>query len=300
MQFTSVRGDSYRRAGVGSADEWRLSRRWICLLVIGACEAAWLAIGGWQFRLISTAAAAGAFALFVLPLGLERYRTEPRIAGTLRACAYLIPFTAMTGVLSYLVVSTNAGLVDQRLADWDRVLGFDWLATYQWIVARPLLHLVLQLAYTSGLPQLALVVVFLGFTDRMERLNEFVWLFVMSTLVCIAISWPFPAAGPWTHYHLSSVVDTSAMSHFAALRDGNLRTIDLGNMQGLISIPSLHTALAVILAYAVRSTRLLGPFLVLDTLMILSTPITGGHYLVDVVAGAALAALLIFAKRLRK
>jgi len=72
-----------------------------------------------------------------------------------------------------------------------------------------------------------------------------------------------------------------------------MRDIPLHRMQGLISIPSLHAAMAVLLVHAMRGTRLLPVFAVLNVAMLVSTPLDGGHYLVDVLAGVALVVGLI-------
>ena len=181
----------------------------------------------------------------------------------------------------------------------DHGIGFDWVGVFQWMQAHPALQASLRLAYISGLPQMAFVLVFLGFTARTAQLDEFLGLYFAAVLVVVALSWPFPAAGPWVHYSLSAMLDASSMSHFALLREGSLRTLDLEQMQGLIAIPSLHTALAMILVYAMRATRLLPVFVLLNGWMILATPIEGGHYVVDVLAGAVLAVLLIAISRLR-
>lgn len=265
----------------------------VVTLLVLLVDSGWMAIGGWHMLSSSVVGLGVALAACLTPLCFARYRDDVRIASTLRASALLIAFTGATAILSYLIVSTNASLVDTQLASWDRAIGFDWLELLHWMQAHPLMHGILKFAYASGLPQMAGVVVFLGFTGRDVKLNEFMHRFMAATLIVIAFSWPFPAAGPWTHYSLSAMVDSSSMSHFQLLRDGSLRMLDLRSMQGLISIPSLHTALAVLLACAMHGTRLFWPFAVLNGLMVLATPIEGGHYLVDVVAGAALAFLLI-------
>ena len=269
------------------------SPAWVATLVVLIIDGGWIVLGGWTVPPSSVATTGGAFAAFLTPLCFDRYRDDVRISGTLRVGALLILFTGATAILSYLVVSTNANLVDARLAAWDRSIGFDWLTVLQWMQAHPSIHASLGVAYGSGLPQMAFVVVFLGFTARSAQLNEFMCLYFAAVLVVVALSWPFPAAGPWAHYSLSAMLDASSMSHFHLLRDGSLRTLDLKEMQGLISIPSLHTALAMILVYAMRGTRLFSGFVLLNGLMILATPIEGGHYLVDVLAGAVLALTLI-------
>ena len=109
---------------------------------------------------------------------------------------------------------------------------------------------------------------------------------------------PFPAAGAWKHHVLAGPFDLSSLSHFELLRDGRMRDIPLRDMQGLIAIPSLHTVMAVLLVYAMRGTGILLPvFIVVNVAMLVSTPVDGGHYLVDVIAGVAMALGLIALER---
>lgn len=281
----------------------------LCALTAGVLciDAVWLAAGGWSVSGRGLAVLALGVAACLAPLSIRRYRTDPRIATTTPFCALLLIFQAAAATLSYLVVSTNAALVDAPLAAWDRALGFDWLALHAWLQARPVTQALLRVAYASGLLQMVFVVMFLGLTGRRERLEEFMLLLIGATLLTIAVSGLFPAAGAWKFHAVSESIaasfansfDLSSLSHFEPLRDGRLRDIALDRMQGLISIPSLHSAMAVLLVYAVRATRVVLPaFIALDLAMLASTPIDGGHYLVDVLAGVALAvALIAFSRR---
>ena len=80
--------------------------------------------------------------------------------------------------------------------------------------------------------------------------------------------------------------------HFEALRSGAMRTIDPAAIEGLITFPSFHTALAVVTAWAFWRTRYIAvPALLLNLTVIASTVPVGGHYFVDVFAGAAIAGL---------
>ena len=68
----------------------------------------------------------------------------------------------------------------------------------------------------------------------------------------------------------------------------------MAHTQGLVSMPSFHTALAVLFTYSLRRIGWLFSIAVpLNVVMILSTPTQGGHYLADVVAGLLLSALTI-------
>ena len=285
------------RARLGTPD--RLGPAWAITTFVLVVDAVWLAIEGWSVTDRGLIVLALGMAACLAPLSIGRYRRDSRIAATTSYCALLLLFQAAAATLSYLVVSTNAPLVDAPLDAWDRAIGFDWLALQAWLQTHTSVHALLRVAYASGLLQLVFVVVFLGLTGRREQLAEFMLLFMGATLVTIVVSGVFPAAGAWKFYAVTASFDLSMLSHFEPLRDGRLREIALDRMQGLIAIPSLHAAMAVLLVYAVRATRFVLPaFIVLDLAMLVSTPIDGGHYLVDVLAGTAMAlALVAFSRR---
>ena len=98
--------------------------------------------------------------------------------------------------------------------------------------------------------------------------------------------------------HVLPTVSTS-WPVFHGLRDGTWRTLIAGrSSRGIITFPSLHAALAVIVAAALWPlARLRWVFVVLNTAMLIATPIDGSHYFVDVLAGVALAALCLVAAR---
>ena len=81
----------------------------------------------------------------------------------------------------------------------------------------------------------------------------------------------------------------------ALLRDGP-GYITPGRLHGsLIGFPSYHCALALILTwYALAIPRLFWPLLVVNAVVLLSTPVQGGHHLMDVLAAFPVAALRDF------
>jgi len=278
----------------------RLGLGWTLTWLVLAIDAAWLLLGSWTVSVRGVVTILAASAVFHAPLAFRRYRSDPRIRATAQAANLLIVFMAAAGTLSYLVISTNARLVDASLVAWDQALGFDWPAFAAWLQRHALLQDALRGAYISGLPQIVFVMLFLGLTARTAQLDTFLRLCIVATLATIVLSGPFPATGTWKHFAGTvPAAQLAWLSHFEALRDGSLRDIPLREMQGLISIPSLHAVQAVLLVNAMRGTRLLPAFVVLDAAMIASTPVSGGHYFVDVLAGALLACVLIALERRR-
>lgn len=270
----------------------RLGLAWRLTVGVLLVDVAWLLASGWSVSLRGLAGVAFTVAVICAPLAIGRYRRDPRIHATVCAAALLIVFQAAGATLSYLVVATNAALVDASLAAWDRALGFDWLAMHTWVQGRPWVDVALRAAYHTGLLQLAFVVLFLGLSGRAAQLATFMRLFIVTTLATVVVSGLLPAAGPWKA--APGAFDASVMSHFELLRSGGMRHIPLQfEMQGLISFPSLHAALAVLCVHAMRGTRLLPMFFALNLAMLVSTPVVGGHYLVDLLAGVALVVALV-------
>ena len=79
-----------------------------------------------------------------------------------------------------------------------------------------------------------------------------------------------------------------------ALRNKTLGTIDFEAVNGIISFPSMHAAVAIIVPYTLRWNRcLFWPSAALDAAMLLSAVPSGNHYLADVIAGVAVGASAI-------
>jgi membrane-associated phospholipid phosphatase len=276
---------------------------WICLGVLALADLLAMAFAG--FRLTGygmayiAAVSAGAWGLGYV---YSTIRPDARIAALGFGAAYLIPFTFAAALLSYVGTSLALPLLDAQFARADAALGLDWSAVLAFTDAHPRFGAVLRLAYHSSMLQLVAVFVILAAAGQVERLGNFLILFTATGLVTILMSIAFPAAGAFVFHDppaaLRDVVGQAAgiwhLEHFQALRSGAMRTIDPSAIEGLITFPSFHTALAVITSWAFWRTRYLAlPSAGLSAIVIASTVPVGGHYFVDVFAGAAIAAACI-------
>lgn len=239
--------------------------------------------------------------LSVLMLGAwfyRRHRREDRFSSALEGTAQIGAFTAVAAPLSYIAASMNFPLHDHLFDTMDRALGFDWPALLAWMNAHPRIHLFFDAAYCSFMPQATVTVLALAFTARLVRLRVFLLAFMLSAIVTIAISAVLPAEGVWGFYKLSSadypaIVPVTRELHlpiFHGLRDGTFRTLMASGSEGIISFPSLHAALGVIFVLAlwpISYLRWAG--LAVNLLMIGATPVDGGHYFSDVIAGIGIA-----------
>jgi membrane-associated phospholipid phosphatase len=107
-----------------------------------------------------------------------------------------------------------------------------------------------------------------------------------------------PAVGAYAYFNpppelFDNFTHHAGMWHYAELmklRSGEPFVFLADNVRGMVTFPSFHTVLGIIIAYALRGFRwLFAPVAILNAVMIVSTLPEGGHHLVDVLAGIAIA-----------
>ena len=272
---------------------------WAVIVLVAAFVVTALLLS--NFHLAWQTFAAPALACSTLLAGgwfYSRWRADARLASGLFSTAQLIAFAAVAAPLSYIAASANLPLCDAALDTMDRALGFDWKALLAWMNTAPILYRVLRPIYLSLTLQMTTVVLCLAFSGRHLWLRTYTLAFLCAALVCIAISAALPAAGAWPHYgptaSHSGILPTVSTSWpvFYGLRDGSFRVLVAIGSEGIITFPSLHAALAVLVTAALWPVRYLRwAAVILNTAMLIATPIDGSHYFSDVLAGVALAAL---------
>lgn len=212
--------------------------------------------------------------------------------------AVLTTFTHACVVFQYLCITTDLPLVSNVFVSVDSALGFHWLETYQWVKAHHWLHSALEFAYASGGVQLFIIPAILALTSNSQDYAEFVVQFIVSAILVILIAVLFPAESAFVHFGIHDPNTVSTVSDFSLLRSGSTRELVFASAQGLISFPSLHTILALCFAYSLRHVRFVFSIgAALNSIMILSTPTQGGHYLFDVLSGLATGVLVIYSAR---
>lgn len=200
--------------------------------------------------------------------------------------AWLVFVNAGT-VLIYIAAACGGRPYDATLARIDAALGFDWTAWYDFLAPHRNLRFVLWLSYLSLFPQILISIFWFSLRDDDYYNYELLLNNILGLLVTTAIFLLVPALG---HQEINRGPDLPVL---LSLRGGGPLSFDLARLQGLISFPSYHTVLAVLLTYAHRRSSLLLAIALANGVMLWSIPTVGQHYLVDMIAGAAVAALTI-------
>ncbi|MEB8386189.1 phosphatase PAP2 family protein [Rhodobacteraceae bacterium KMM 6894] len=188
------------------------------------------------------------------------------------------------------------------MAGWDRALNLNWMGYFNTVISEPLLFEVLDGAYTS-LTFLSIVVLLLVVSfGYIARAREFVDTFMITAVICIVVGAAFPAKAAVltlipdlsTFEHIGWVPGTYHMTYMEALRDPSVPILlNPADLPGLATFPSFHTASGILIISASRKTWLNIPAWIYSTVMIAATPVSGGHYFIDLIAGGALAVMVV-------
>ena len=276
---------------------------WLIAGAVVAADIAWAAAmhfdidrRGYLF-VGEVAAALGSLAFFY-----GRVRCDDRLSAMLSGTAFLVVFSAAFAVLNCMLLTVAGPRIDVPLAALDRALGFNWVSVMTLMAKYPVLNFLLQCCYNSVLPQIALLVLVLGWAGKQGDVFRFCLSVAIGAFITVAFWTFFPSFGAFSVYRLPPDVETHLalaldrtyaedLMHLLAFGPG---WISPQSVRGLIGFPSFHAALAVITAwYAGRISYLGWLAALLNAAVLVATPIQGGHHLVDVVAGMAVAACAV-------
>lgn len=223
---------------------------------------------------------------------------------TISQLTWAVPVMATLG---YLAIAVGLPLQDMALLDWDRTLGLDFRSYLNFFNShREFLPLV-ALSYGSIGWQLAATALVLPLSGYYRRSGEWVCAYTLTLFATICISTLLPALGaydvlgltPADHPNFAPQAYYDSLREVPLLRAGEVHVLDLPRLVGLLTFPSFHAASAVLYIWGLWPLRWLTAFTVpWNIAMIAATPLGGGHYFIDVIAGILLAVSMIAAARL--
>ncbi|UWU95680.1 phosphatase PAP2 family protein [Bradyrhizobium sp. CB1015] len=231
---------------------------------------------------------------------------NPRVYATLFTLAQIILVLVLVTSLGYIAASAALPMQEARLLAFDHALGLNFRTYLSFVNDRPGLIRALAPAYNSIFLQLTVLVVVLPVCGLYRRAAEFVLGYAITLIVTTVISTLIPATGvyhalelvPADHPNVEPLVYYATLRELPLVRDGSTRVLDAFSLAPLLTFPSFHAITAVLYTWAMwplRWLRLVG--CCWNALVLAATPIGGGHFFVDVIAGVAVALATIYAIR---
>ncbi len=203
-------------------------------------------------------------------------------------------------LFDYVTMTTAFPYADSLLIGWDKVLGLDWGAYFRFVEDHSLVRDILGDSYTTLSLVSFVSFLLLIFMGTLKRTRYFLEVVLFTAIICTAIGMFFPAKAAVAMYYgdattlanLTSLPGVYHIEHLERLRSGGPILLDLNHLPGLVTFPSFHTAAGIVLAISFWRTRLFPVALPYSLVMIAATPVFGGHYFIDLIAGAAVAVLV--------
>jgi membrane-associated phospholipid phosphatase len=244
------------------------------------------------------------FVIFAISAALyDRIRKDVCISSMLFGFGFVIIYGASLNVISYFGLTIAGPRIDDFLASIDRHMGIYWPALILFMAKHPTANAILFFVYRFSTWQTVILIAALGRKDRIGTVEQLCLTLVLCGIFTIGMWMVLPSFGAIAVYglpsaiasHLPISVDQNYAQELLRLWTNGPGLISPLAIKGLVGFPSFHAAQAVIVAwYARRLGILFYPFLVFNILVIVSTPVQGGHHVVDVIGGIAVAALAIW------
>ena len=249
------------------------------------------------------------FSLLLFAGGLlyRSKRPDPRIIAMLFGTSFLCAFSAAASLLNYILLTVAGPRIDLLLAAIDRGAGFDWVQVMTVMSQpHPALNKVLFLAYATTLPQIAILVIVLSLSGRHQEVYRFCLAVAVGAIVAIGIWATVPSLGAKSMYALPASMEHRMALHvttdygraLVSLLHNGPGYITPKDVRGLIAFPSYHVVLAGLLIWYARSiVWLRWPVLILNLVVLISAPVQGGHHLIDIFGGVAVAIISVLLVR---
>ena len=202
----------------------------------------------------------------------------------------MVLLTNVVAPLQYGAVAMGSRYADPWLASADATMGVHVPTLVAWTRAHPATSLLATLTYFTFLPQLVLTVMALAALRERDRLWEFAFHFHVCLIVTIAALAVWPAVCAPAYYGFAPTIDmTRTIAQIKGFHEGSTTVVRFDDLDGLVSFPSFHVVGALLVTWAFRHRRrILIPLIVLNAGLVISTVITGEHYVVDVLAAVPL------------
>jgi hypothetical protein len=297
-------------AAPGLDAAWRFFLlNWIVIGAMGVALALSLTVTGFSIDLAGLAisvAYVGLYGGFAHANACSPLRRDPQVMFVLGGTAQVVLITAIMAPLTYVAASTNLPMRDANLLAIDRALHFDWAAYVGFVDDRPLLAAWLNCGYNMIRWPIFAIPVVLAAKGCYRRIEEFTFAFGVALAATTILSALAPAIGvyqqigldPATLKHIDPRAYLDQLRDLPPTREGVLRHLELLGLGGIVTFPSFHAASAVLYTWALWPARWFRPLVVVvNGLMLAATPLNGGHYFIDVIAGMAIAVLAIAAAR---
>lgn len=226
-----------------------------------------------------------------------QYRSDERIAGICGLLAVLIAASFLAAIISHTGLRLGFSYVDRAFSEADRMLGIHAPTIVLKIAEYPAFASVLGVLYSSAMPICFVCGLALVASGKTAMAYEFAFYFVFCILMASTISIFFPALGSTVYHGIENTAGLPSGAgnfHLATVeyfRNDASAMFDLAKVDGIVTFPSFHMVMALLVPLALRETSFLFWIAALWAFLVtISAIVIGGHYVIDLLGGAVICA----------
>lgn len=221
-----------------------------------------------------------------------RYRPDVRISAVCGMLAVLTTASVVAAIISHTGIRLGFPRIDAALSRADLAMGIYAPAIVSSLAKYPIFAVILENIYSTSYQVCIACALVLAASGRMSKAREFAFAFTFCIIGASAISVFWPALGS-TVFHgveaMPGLPRSAGNFHMAIVnyyRTDPAATFDLRKIQGVVTFPSFHIVMAVLVPYALRGTGVAAWIAVAwGSLVAISAVVIGGHYVIDLIAG---------------
>lgn len=237
---------------------------------------------------------AGVVAIDALTLVFPQTRVVQAVQVFLYGFLYLVTLCLFGVLAAYALQRMDMPLRDTLYDRLDVALGFDWSAYAHWVDRHAQVQKIFFFAYNTISLQIAFPLLVLAFARRTAELRVYLLAFTVAFVSTIVISALLPAGGPIVFvdpkdFGLLHFTGATPVGQLMRLRQpGPFALTEAPG--GIATFPSFHATVAILTPLALRRfPRIIAGLVMLEAAMLGATLTEGAHYLVDLIAGGAMA-----------
>ncbi len=208
-------------------------------------------------------------------------------------CGLLVISFFVCGAIAIMSTRSPLPLGDAFLTKADHIIGVSARdIVLRLAAAPPFVIEALVNAYHSTGPLIFVTIIVLPWMQRTGEAWRFTALLCITLLACSVIAFLLPAYGIFLSIDQSSIpaLPPSAgryfWQHLSSFRNASDPLVSVEAIGGVVSFPSFHTILALLLTQAWASIRFVSkPACLFASTVIVSSIPMGGHYFADLIAG---------------
>lgn len=267
---------------------------WVAVAAGVPIAASCLVISGIGIALASVGPLLGILMLLIAARHVyTRHRPDERIAATCGMLAVMIAAALLAAIISHTSLRFALPYIDSTLSAADAIFGIRAPAIVLAFAQFPAFANVLAVFYNTSLPVCFLCGLALALSGRAARADEFAFAFAANIIFAATVSIFLPALGSTVFNGMEGtpgLPPSAGNFHMATVdyfRNDPTAVFDLARLQGIVTFPSFHMVMALLVPHALRDTRWLArAAIVWAALVTLSAVVIGGHYVIDLLAGA--------------